>query len=127
MQQAQVKSSSSTNNVTIHDNRGSVAVDSNNFTQNVTNESSVDVEGILRLAMALRQAVPALGLPQREAEMLADLICRMTDEVDQQNPDRGRLARWGRSVIDTLNSPITSGALAGVLVAYAQTVLPNLQ
>ncbi|MEU3550627.1 hypothetical protein [Streptomyces longwoodensis] len=119
----------STGNTTfnIGENTGNIAANSREFTMNATTtKDGIDAAAVVMLARALRQAAPALELPEEDALEFAQLATRLETEAANGSPDPGRLQRWGGSIVGILNSPVVSGALGSVLAAYTGTVLPGL-
>jgi hypothetical protein len=111
----------------ITENTGNIAANSRDFTMNAaTNKDGIDPAAVVMLARALRQAAPALELPEDDASEFTQLATRLETEAADGSPDPERLRRWGGSIINILNSPIVSGALGSVLAAYTGTVLPGL-
>ncbi|MFD3760812.1 hypothetical protein [Streptomyces sp. NPDC058622] len=116
-------------NTTFHigENTGNIAANSRDFTMNATtNKDGIDPAAVVMLARALRQATPALELPEDDALEFTQLATRLETEATGGSPDPGRLQRWGGSIVAILNSPVVSGALGSVLAAYTGTVLPGL-
>ncbi|MGW3852881.1 hypothetical protein [Streptomyces fagopyri] len=119
----------STGNTTfnIGENTGNIAANSRDFTMNATtNKDGIDPAAVVMLARALRQAAPALDLPEEDALEFTQLATRLETEAANGSPDSSRLQRWGGSIVGILNSPVVSGALGSVLAAYTGTVLPGL-
>ncbi|GGK31527.1 hypothetical protein GCM10011583_74220 [Streptomyces camponoticapitis] len=119
----------SSGNTTFHirENTGNIAANSREFTMNATtNRDGIDAAAVVMLARALRQAAPALELPEDDALEFTQLATRLETEAANGSPDPGKLQRWGGSVVGILNSPVVSGALGSVLAAYTGTVLPGL-
>ncbi|MFA3877069.1 hypothetical protein ABS735_25880 [Streptomyces sp. MMCC 100] len=110
----------------IGSNTGNIAANSRDFTLNATTNNGVNLADVVMLARALRQAAPILDLPEDDAAEFTQLANRMEEEAGSDNPDPGRLQRWGSSVAAILNSPVVSGALGSVLAAYTGVVLPGL-
>ncbi|WP_406486619.1 hypothetical protein [Streptomyces sp. NBC_01563] len=111
----------------IGENTGNIAANSRDFTMNATtNKDGVDPAAVVMLARALRQAAPALELPEDDAIEFAQLATRLENEAAGGSPDPDRLQRWGSSILGILNSPVVSGALGSALAAYAGMVLPGL-
>ncbi|MFK0181645.1 hypothetical protein ACIQVR_37440 [Streptomyces xanthochromogenes] len=111
----------------IGENTGNIAANSRDFTMNATtNKDGIDPAAVVMLARALRQAAPALELPEEDALEFTQLATRLEAEATNGSPDPSRLQRWGGSVVGILNSPVVSGALGSVLAAYTGTVLPGL-
>jgi len=108
------------------DNTGNIAANSRDVTMNTKTVKGVSMSDLVIFARALRQATPTLGLPSEETSELVELADRIEQEASREAPDLNRLQRWGANVLGLLNSPIVSGALAGVLAAYSGTVLPGL-
>ncbi|WP_331725461.1 hypothetical protein OG596_37970 (plasmid) [Streptomyces sp. NBC_01102] len=121
------RNSSGNTTFNIGENTGNIAANSRDFTMNATtNKDGIDPAAIVMLARALRQAAPALELPEEEAQEFTQLATRLETEAANGSPDPGRLHRWGGSIVGILNSPVVSGALGSVLAAYTGTVLPGL-
>lgn len=111
----------------IGENTGNIAANSRDFTMNATtNRDGIDPAAVVMLARALRQAAPALELPEEDALEFTQLATRLETEAANSSPDPSRLQRWGGSIVGILNSPVVSGALGSVLAAYTGTVLPGL-
>ncbi|MER6162022.1 hypothetical protein ABT147_42110 [Streptomyces sp. NPDC001868] len=111
----------------IGENTGNIAANSRDFTMNATtNKDGIDPAAVVMLARALRQAAPALELPEDDALEFTQLATRLETEAANGSPDPSRLQRWGGSIVGILNSPVVSGALGSVLAAYTGTVLPGL-
>ena len=108
------------------DNTGNIAANSRDITMNTKTINGVSMPDLVIFARALRQATPTLGLPSEEASELVELADRIEQEASREAPDLNRLQRWAANVLGLLNSPVVSGALAGVLAAYGGTVLPGL-
>lgn len=107
-------------------NTGNIAANSRDITMNAKTVKGINMPDLVIFARALRQATPMLGLPDEEASELVGLANRIEQEASREVPDLHRLHRWGANVLGLLNSPLISGALAGVLAAYGGTVLPGL-
>ncbi|NEA86658.1 hypothetical protein G3I38_17980 [Streptomyces sp. SID7958] len=121
------RNSSGNTTFNIGENMGNIAANSRDFTMNATtSKDGVDPAAVVMLARALRQAAPALELPEDDALEFAQLATRLETEAANGSPDPGRLQRWGGSIVGILNSPVVSGALGSVLAAYTGTVLPGL-
>ncbi|GAA1252317.1 hypothetical protein [Streptomyces aureus] len=121
------RNSSGNTTFNITENTGNIAANSRDFTMNATtNKDGIDPAAIVMLARALRQAAPALELPEDDALEFTQLATRLEAEATNGSPDAGRLQRWGGSIVAILNSPVVSGALGSVLAAYAGMVLPGL-
>ncbi|MEU5282382.1 hypothetical protein AB0G87_39105 [Streptomyces asoensis] len=111
----------------IGENTGNIAANSRDFTINATtNKYGIDSAAVVMLARALRQAAPALELPEEDVLEFTQLATRLETEAATGSPDLSRLQRWGSSIIGILNSPVVSGALGSVLAAYTGTVLSGL-
>ena len=100
------------------DNTGNIAANSRDITMNTKTINGVSMPDLVIFARALRQATPTLGLPSEEASELVELADRIEQEASREAPDLNRLQRWAANVLGLLNSPVVSGALAGVLAAY---------
>jgi transcriptional regulator with XRE-family HTH domain len=109
------------------DNTGNIAANSRDVTMNTKTVKGVNMSDLVIFARALRQATPMLGLPDEETGELVELANRIEQEAAGEAPDLNRLQRWGVNILGLLNSPVVSGALAGILAAYGGTVLPGLQ
>ncbi|MER7050045.1 protease-associated domain-containing protein [Streptomyces jumonjinensis] len=121
------RNSSGNTTFNIAENTGNIAANSRDFTMNATtNKDGIDPAKVVMLARALRQAAPALELPEEDALEFTQLATRLETEAANGSPDPGRLQRWGGSIVGILNSPVVSGALGSVLAAYTGTVLPGL-
>ncbi|MFI8348252.1 hypothetical protein [Streptomyces sp. NPDC085596] len=111
----------------IGENTGNIAANSRDFTMNATtHKDGIDPAAVVMLARALRQAAPALELPEEDGLEFIQLATRLENEAENGSPDPSRLQRWGGSIVGILNSPVVSGALGSVLAAYTGTVLPGL-
>jgi transcriptional regulator with XRE-family HTH domain len=108
------------------DNTGNIAANSRDVTMNAETVKGVSMSDFVIFARALRQAIPTLGLPSEEVGELVELANWIEQEASREAPDLNRLQRWTANVLGILNSPVVSGALAGVLAAYGGTVLPGL-
>ncbi|MGC3003434.1 hypothetical protein ACPF8X_34940 [Streptomyces sp. G35A] len=121
------RNSSGNTTFNIGENTGNIAANSRDFTMNATtSKDGIDPAAVVMLARALRQAAPALELPEDDALEFTQLATRLETEAANGSPDPGRLQRWGGSIVGILNSPVVSGALGSVLAAYTGTVLPGL-
>ncbi|WP_306191462.1 hypothetical protein [Streptomyces sp. MK5] len=121
------RNSSGNTTFNIGENTGNIAANSRDFTMNaMSNKDGIDPAAVVMLARALRQAAPALELPEDDALEFTQLATRLETEAANGSPDAGRLQRWGGSIVGILNSPVVSGALGSVLAAYTGTVLPGL-
>jgi DNA-binding PadR family transcriptional regulator len=121
------RNSSGNTTFNITENTGNIAANSRDFTMNATtSKDGINLEQVVLLARALRQAVPALELPEDDASEISQLATRLETEANTGSPDPARLQRWGGNIIAILNSPVVSGALGSVLAAYTGTVLPGL-
>ncbi|MGW2768742.1 hypothetical protein [Streptomyces sp. NPDC001275] len=121
------RNSSGNTTFNIGENTGNIAANSRDFTMNATtNKDGIDPAAVVMLARALRQAAPALELPEDDALEFTQLATRLETEAANGSPDPGRLQRWGGSIVGILNSPVVSGALGNVLAAYTGMVLPGL-
>ncbi|MER5363417.1 hypothetical protein [Streptomyces sp. NPDC002785] len=121
------RNSSGNTTFNIGENTGNIAANSRDFTMTATtNKDGIDPAAVVMLARALRQAVPALELPEDDVLEFTQLATRLESEAANGSPDPGRLQRWGGSIVGILNSPVVSGALGSVLAAYTGTVLPGL-
>ncbi|GGV50938.1 hypothetical protein GCM10010293_62360 [Streptomyces griseoflavus] len=121
------RNSSGNTTFNIGENTGNIAANSRDFTMNATtNKNGIDPAAVVMLARALRQAAPALELPEDEVIEITQLATRLENEAADGSPDPGKLQRWGSSIVDILNSPVVSGALGSVLAAYTGIVLPGL-
>ncbi|EST37306.1 hypothetical protein N566_13680 [Streptomycetaceae bacterium MP113-05] len=119
----------SSGNTTFHigENTGNIAANSRDFNMRATtNKDGIDAAAVIMLARALRQAAPALELPEDEALEFTQTATRLEDEAAGGSPDPARLQRWRGTIIGILNSPAVSGALGSVLAAYTGMVLPGL-
>ena len=88
-----------TNNVSISDARGNIAIGSQDVTQNHT--SGIDARELMNFAGLVRQIAPTLGLGQ---EQQADLEGRAKQlhEAASTSPEPGRLRSLCRAVLDGL-------------------------
>jgi hypothetical protein len=120
------RNSSGNTTFNITENTGNIAANSRDFTMNAATNNGIDPVAVVMLARALRQAAPALELPEADVHEFTQLATRIEAEAANGSPDPDRLRRWGASVIGILNSPVVSGALGSVLAAYAAIVLPGL-
>jgi hypothetical protein len=121
------RNSSGNTTFNIGENTGNIAANSRDFTMNATtNKDGIDPAAVVMLARALRQAAPALELPEDDALEFTQLATRLETEAANGSPDPRRLQRWGGSIVGILNSPVVSGALGSVLAAYTGMVLPGL-
>lgn len=109
------------------DNTGNIAANSRDITMKTKTVKGVSMSDLVIFARALRQATPTLGLPTEETSELVELADRIELEASREAPDLNRLQRWAANILGLLNSPVVSGALAGVLAAYGARVLPGMQ
>ncbi|WP_329392101.1 hypothetical protein [Streptomyces sp. NBC_01716] len=109
----------STGNTTfnIGENTGNIAANSRDFTMNATTNKDAIDPAVVMPARALRQAAPALELPEEDALEFTQLATRLETEPANGSPDPSRPQRWGGSIVGILNSPVVSGALGSVLAA----------
>ncbi|WP_217144760.1 hypothetical protein [Streptomyces sp. AC627_RSS907] len=121
------RNSSGNTTFNIGENTGNIAANSRDFTMNATtSKDGIDPAAVVMLARALRQAVPVLDLPQDDAAELTQIANRLETEAASGSPDPSRFRRWGSQAVGLLESAVVSGALGGVLAAYAGVVLPGL-
>ncbi|MFF7459608.1 hypothetical protein [Kitasatospora sp. NPDC008115] len=114
-----------TTNFHIGTNTGNIAANSREVTQTATTNQGINPSDLVLLARSLRQAAPVLGLPEGDAEEFADIATRIENEASTDNPDPGRIRRWGNAILDILNSPAVSGALAQTLSTTVQTAIAS--
>ncbi|MEU3495417.1 hypothetical protein ABZ747_18250 [Kitasatospora cineracea] len=114
-----------TTNFHIGTNTGNIAANSREVTQTATTNQGIDPSELVLIARSLRQAAPVLGLPESDAEEFAEIATRIENEASAGNPDPGRIRRWGNTILDFLNSPAVSGALAQTLSTAVQAALPG--
>lgn len=113
--------------INIGNNSGNVAANSRDVTMTVTSTiGDIELAKVVLWARSLRQAAPELGFATGDLEEFTQLADRLEQEASGETPDPNRLQRWGRSVLELLNSPVVSGALGGVLSAYGGVALPGL-
>ncbi|MFJ8444043.1 hypothetical protein [Kitasatospora griseola] len=113
----------SSTNFHIGTNTGNIAANNREVTQTATTNQGINPSELVLLARSLRQAAPVLGLPESDAEEFTDIATRIENEASADNPDPGRLRRWGASILAILNSPAVSGALAQTLSTTVQAAL----
>ncbi|WP_033222923.1 hypothetical protein [Kitasatospora phosalacinea] len=113
----------SNTNFHIGTNTGNIAANSREVTQTATTNQGINPSELVLLARSLRQAAPVLGLPEGDAEEFTDIATRIENEASADNPDPGRLRRWGAAILDILNSPAVSGALAQTLSTTVQAAI----
>lgn len=89
-----------TNNVYLADNKGNMAIGSENFTQSVT--SGVDTSELLKFAGAVRQILPTLDLPPERAQSLDEEAAALHEEASRESPDVSLLRRLWQSVMEGL-------------------------
>ncbi|MFD5083424.1 hypothetical protein ACFWOG_12395 [Kitasatospora sp. NPDC058406] len=112
-----------TTNFHIGTNTGNIAANSREVTQTATTNQGINTSELVLLARSLRQATPVLGLPEGDAEEFTDIATRIESEASTENPDPGRIRRWGNTILDILNSPAASGALAQTLATTLQAAI----
>ncbi|MFB7619868.1 hypothetical protein [Kitasatospora sp. NPDC056181] len=114
-----------TTNFHIGTNTGNIAANSREVTQTATTNQGINPSELVLLARSLRQAAPVLGLPESDVEEFADIATRIENEASTDTPDPGRLRRWGNAILDILNSPAVSGALAQTLSTAVQAAITS--
>jgi hypothetical protein len=86
--------STTTTNVHVVDNHGNMSVAAQDFTQNITNNTGLDAELILKvleLAGGTHQLAPTLNLPAEDEHQLVEVADELHAEASGDKPNPGRL------------------------------------
>ncbi len=91
-------------NTYIGHNSGNIAVDSENFAQNIT--TGLDKTKVLEFAAAVSQALPVLGLAHDQRFELQGYAVELQAAAGAAQPDRGKL----RGLVDAIMTGLTKAA-----------------